>query len=255
MCVISKEELIKDSKQIVELDILKSKLEGLFCSESSTSIKFQEDCNEIIVLLESLIKTQDLKIATLKLHESAISVTNLADKYCNVISEGDYEKLVGVSNRFELWANLFDAMFKIDKNLTDNSSLETLKKWSKWIELFVQILDSGDKLYSVESLVNVENLAKKIIEVTFIKIKNSKQTTKNHYKIFLKTSAEFILSKIEDNKSATPWKIVVGKKSYQELLVESQRKINSLNDLDPKSNEEAKIQLDTLDYVEKHLKC
>jgi hypothetical protein len=140
----------------------------------------------------------------------------------------------------------------IDKNLTETSSLETLRRWSEWIELFAEAIENHQNRISTQSWSNLEKLAQRIIAVTCIK--NHQETKKNHYKRALKHSATFILSQVESNKSKKSWELVIGKKSYQELLRESQRKINLLDNLDPKTNEEAKKQSDTLDYLENHLR-
>lgn len=253
MCTISREELIEESKEIVELNILKEKFENLFCHESPGDIIFEEDCNEIIVLLENIAKNKSLKVTTSKFYEAAESIRILADKHFDLISEKGYESLISISDSLELWGDVCTSMSKIDKSLTEKSSLVTLKKWSEWIGLFVEAINIEKNKLSLENWINLEKLARRIVEVTFIT--NRKETTKNHYKRFLNNSARFILSKIETNKPIQYWPLVVGKNSYQELLKESQKRINMLDDLDLKTNEEAKNQSDTLEYLKKHLEC
>lgn len=61
MHTVSKEELIEESKEIVELNNLKEKLESLFCHEYPDSIIFKENFNAILVILKSIKNTKILK--------------------------------------------------------------------------------------------------------------------------------------------------------------------------------------------------
>jgi hypothetical protein len=205
-----------------------------------------------LALLDIIIKTENSKLITSRLYEVAEAIKDLADKHSNLISEEIYESLISVSDRLELWGDVCTSMFKIDKSLTERSSLATLKKWAELIELLVEAINSCKSKISLENLNSLEQIAQAIVEVTFIT--NRKETTKNRYKRTLNNSANFILSIIERNKSNKSWHLTfTGKNSYQELLKESQERIHMLDDLNPKNNEEAKKQSDTLDYLEKHL--
>jgi hypothetical protein len=251
MYTVSKEELIEESKEIVELNNLKDKLEKLFCHEFADCIIFQEKFNEILFLVESLGKTKNLEVLTLKIYEVSDFLKVLADEYSNLISKEEYKVLISISASLERWGDVWASMSKIDKSLTEKSSLVTLKKWSEWIGLFLDVINFNEEKISLGNLYNLENLAEKIVKVTFIT--NRTETKKNHYKRFLNNAARLILSKIESNKSIKSWPLIVGKQSYKELVRESQKRIHMLDDLDPKTDEELKEQLDTLEYLQKHL--
>lgn len=252
MRTVSREELIKESKEIVELNILKEKFENIFVHECSTLIKFQEKYNDLLALLDVIIKSENSKLITSRLYEVAEAIKDLADKHSHLISEETYESLLSASDRLELWGDVCTSMFKIDKSLTEKSSIATLKKWAEWIELLVETINSCKSKISLDNLNRLEQLAQAIVEVTFIT--NRKETAKNRYKRTLNNSAHFILSIIDTNKSNKSWPLTfTGKNSYQELLKKSQERIHMLDELNPKNNEEAKEQSDTLDYLEKHL--
>lgn len=167
-----------------------------------------------------------------------------------ITKEEGCETLISISDNLEICGEVWESLSKIDKSLTEKSSLITLKQWSEWIGLFVDVINLDDNKLSLENLISLENLAQKIVEVTFITSRT--ETKKNHYKRFLNNSARLILSKIESNKSVTSWPLIVGKQSYKELVRESQKRIHMLDDLDPKNDEELKEQLETLEYLQKH---
>lgn len=54
-------------------------------------------------------------------------------------------------------------------------------------------------------------------------------------------------------KNKHAYQIVVGRKSYKEQIEESKRKIHLLDSLQPKNEEEAREQEETLRYLEEHL--
>ncbi|BAZ09278.1 hypothetical protein NIES4071_10850 [Calothrix sp. NIES-4071] len=252
MRTVSREELIKESKEIVELNILKEKLENVFDNEYSSLIKSQEKYNDLLTLLDVIVKSENPKLITSRLYEVAEAIKDLANKHSHLISEEIYESLMSVSDRLELWGDVCTSMFKIDKSLTEKSSIATLKKWADWIELLVEAINSDKGKISLDNLNNLEELAQAIVEVTFIT--NRKEIAKNRYKRTLNNSANFILSIIEQNKSNKPWSLTyTGKNSYQKLLKKSQERIHLLDNLNPKNDEEAKKQSDTLDYLEKYL--
>ncbi|BAZ08271.1 hypothetical protein NIES4071_00760 [Calothrix sp. NIES-4071] len=253
MCTISIEELLEESKEIVNSNILNEKLENLFSRACPAPVVFKEKFHEILVLLESLRKAKSLKTIISKLYELSESIKALADKDFDLITEEDYESLLSISDELELWGDVYTSRAKIDKALTEKSSLATLRQWSEWIELFVEAINRDENKLPLGNWPNLEKLAQAIVEITFIT--NRKETKKNHYKRILNTSAKLILSKIESSKQIESWPLEVGKKSYQELLRESQKRIHMLDDLDPKTNEEAKEQSDTLEYLKKHLEC
>jgi hypothetical protein len=58
---------------------------------------------------------------------------------------------------------------------------------------------------------------------------------------------------VENCKPNNTWNLVIGKKTYQELLLESQKNIHLLDELEPKTDEEHEKQLDTLEYLKKEL--
>lgn len=123
----------------------------------------------------------------LKFYEVSDLIKVLADKHSNLISEEEYETLISISDNLELWGHVWASMSKIDKSLTEKSSLVTLKKWSEWIGLFVDLINFNENQFSLENLINLEKLAQKIVEVTLIT--NRTETAKNHYKRFLNNSA------------------------------------------------------------------
>lgn len=251
MFSISTEELVKESPEIPQLKIIKEELEKIFYTQSNRPIELQEDCHEIIAIIESIGDSKSLKNTADKALQASKSLKSLADKYSNLISEQEYNIIVSHSNNLKLWADVFIAVSKVHQDLTENSSLETLKEWTEWIEFFSEVIDSQNN-FSEETWMNIEKLAKKIIAVA--SVKNDNESQNNHYKRRLKNSASFILSKAESNISNTSWKLIVGKKSYQELLEESQRRIHRLDELEAKNAEEAKEQSDILDFLEKFLK-
>ncbi|MBW4602282.1 MAG: hypothetical protein KME29_22595 [Calothrix sp. FI2-JRJ7] len=244
MFTISTEELVKESQEIAQLKIIKQELENIFCNQ-------QEHCHEIIAILETIGDSKNLKITADKALHASELMSNLVNKYSNLISEKEYKIIVSHSNNLKLWADVFIAVSEVHQDLTENSSLKTLKEWTEWIELFSEAID-GQNNFSEETWMNIEKLAKKIIAVA--SVKNYNESQKNHYKRRLKNSANFILSKAESNKSSTSRRLVIGKQSYQELLEESQKRIHRLDELEPKNAEEAKEQSDILDFLEKFLK-
>lgn len=250
MFTISTEELVKESQEIAQLKILKQELENIFCTQSPTSIELQEDCHEIIAIIES-IGDSNLKTTADKALQASKSLSILAKKYSDLISEKEYNIIVSHSNNLKLWADVFIAVAKVHQDFTENSSLETLKEWTESIELFSEAIDNPNT-FSEETWMNIEKLAKKIIAVASVKHDNESQ--QNHYKRRLKNSASFILSKAESNKLSASRRLVIGQQSYQELLEESQRRVHLLDELEPKNAEEAKEQSEILDFLEKFLK-
>lgn len=252
MCTISKEELIKESKEIVELNILKERFESIFDRDCSNLIKFQESYNDILALLDIIEKSENPKLITSRLYEVSESIKVLADNHFDLISEKCYESIIAVADRLELWGDVCTAMFRIDKSLTEKSSLATLKKWSEWIELLTEAINICKHNLTSDNLKNLENLAQRIVEVTFIT--NRKEINKNRYKRILHNSANFLLSIIKESRYNPIWRLkFTGNNSYEELLRQSQERIHLLDELNPKNNEEAKQQADTLDYLEKNL--
>lgn len=250
MFTISTEELVKESQEIAQLKILKQELENIFCIQSPTFIELQENCHEIIAIIESIGNSNSLKSTADKALQASKSLSILAKKYSNLISEKEYDIIVSHSNNLKFWADVFIAVSKVHQEFTESSSLETLKEWTEWIELFSEAIDNPN-IFSEETWMNIEKFAKKIIAVA--SVKNDNESQKNHYKRRLKNSASFILSKAESNISNTSWKLIVGKKSYQELLEESQKRVHRLDELEAKNAEEAKIQSDIVDFLEKFL--
>lgn len=251
MFTISTEELVKESQEIAQLKIIKEELEKLFCIQFTASIELQEDCHEIIAIIESIGDSNNLKTTADKALQTSKYLSILANKYHDLISEKDINIIVSHSNNLKLWADVFIAVSEVHQDFTENSSLETLKEWIEWIELFSEAID-GQNNFSEETWINIDKLAKKIIAVA--SVKNDNESQNNHYKRRLKNSASFILSSSESNKSSTSRRLVIGKQSYQELLEESQRRIHRIDELEAKNAEEAKMQSDIVDFLEKFLK-
>jgi hypothetical protein len=151
-----------------------------------------------------------------------------------------------------LLGNLFIATDKIQENLSPNSSLKVLKQWADWTELFAEISEIHKDSLTNEKLKELKKLAELLISTTFIK--DPEQTKKNKLKRSIKYSATFILNIVENCKPNNTWNLVIGKKTYQELLLESQKNIHLLDELEPKTDEEHEKQLDTLEYLKKELK-
>ncbi|RUS98463.1 hypothetical protein DSM106972_080920 [Dulcicalothrix desertica PCC 7102] len=250
MFTISTEELVKESQEIAQLKIIKEELEKLFYTQSSASIELQEDCHKIIATIDRIEDSTNFKYTADKALQTSKYLSILANKYSYLMPEKEYDIIVSHSNNLKLWADVFIAVSKIHQDFTENSSLKTLKEWTEWIELFSEAIDNPNT-FSEETWMNIEKLAKKIIAVA--SVRNDNESQKKTYKRRLKNSASFILRKAESNISNTSWKLIVGKKSYQELLEESQKRVHRLDELEAKNAEEAKKQSDILDFLEKFL--
>lgn len=96
------------------------------------------------------------------------------------------------------------------------------------------------------------------------KDKSQEEVTQN-YANSIRTTTKAILWEINQNynddllqkfaqitsKKDNNLRLVIGKKSYKELLQESQKRIHLLDTLDPETDEELRIQLEALDVVER----
>jgi hypothetical protein len=249
---ISKEKSFEESNDITNIIVFKEKIENLIHCKTPTGIAFKEECHEIIALLKTTQKNNNLENRGTKFHEASKKIRMLADKYSEYISETEYELLYNDSNNIQLLGNLFIATHKIQENLSTNSSLKVLKQWANWTELFAEIVEIHKDILANEKLNELKELAKLLISTTFIK--DPKQTNKNKLKRSIRHSATFILNIVENCKPNNSWKLVIGKKTYQELLLESQKNIHLLEELEPKTDDEHEKQLDTLEYLKKELK-
>ncbi len=55
------------------------------------------------------------------------------------------------------------------------------------------------------------------------------------------------------NKENSSWNLIIGTRPIKDLLEESKKRIHLLDELDPKTEEEAQEHIDTLKYLEKEL--
>lgn len=85
-----------------------------------------------------------------KLYEVSNLIKVLTDEHSHLISEEQYKTLISISDNLELWGDVWASLSKIDKSLTEKSSLVTLKKWSEWIGLFVDVINFNENKFSIE---------------------------------------------------------------------------------------------------------
>ncbi len=125
-----------------------------------------------------------------------------------------------------------------------------------WIE-FSQVLDSYIQYVPSDLIKTLKQTSEKIILDDFFK------NTVNYFMANIYNISKAILSEIEKynqqqklnlKKQNSSWDLVIGTRPIKDLLEESKKRIHLLDDLDPKTKEEAQEHLETLEYLEKELK-
>lgn len=187
------------------------------------------------------------------------------------------EKLDAFGKRLKFIKSALIPITKIGHKIEEDSSKKVYKEWAEAFERFAEGLEECFEIYNDIPLENIEKFAKELFSLASKKSYNNFR--KDEYKRRLRFSANYIIKiiaekrpeinheSIEEKKvfntnsckdnyeKENPWKLVMGQKTYQELLAESQRKIHLLDELEPKTEIDTKNQLDTLDYLQKELRC
>lgn len=249
------EDLIRDSLEALKLNLIKQRLEETFSNDNHLDrlASLSESLRDAHLTLDELKKLGNDKnpqkqVSILKRVEAKIA--EVTDKNREYLSSSQISILERTKYLFALWRNLVRSTTTIKENLTEESSLKTLKSWSNCISLMSELVELEPSIFVGDVKNPVQNLAEKVLETT--SKKDAKETQKSQYKRSIRNSAMIILDRIKDNEIQA-WQIVVGKKSYREQIEASKRKIHLLDCLQPKNEEEAKEQEDTLRYVEEYL--
>jgi hypothetical protein len=273
MNTISKEKSFEESNEITSIVILKEKLENIIQLENLSNIEFQEECNEVVATIVSINNIEKIEYKSKEFYKVSDKIKFLINKYSNILTEESYKSLNKSLINLNLAGDLGIATSKIKEGLSEKSSRETLQQWANWTEAFVEFLEINQDILTLERSQDLTELAENIIAITFIKHPHEK--SRNKLKRSLKYSATFLLNiarnwNIKNGESIdklqhaelerkvnlehkSTWTLRVGEKSYEELLLESQKRIHLLNDLMPKTEEEVKYQTDTLNCLKEEL--
>lgn len=249
--LVTGEELIKERLEATKLDLDKERLEQLLSSDHPSAC-LCEDLNDVGLALDKLRGAEKLDKAAEITKEAYDQVTRLTNKHREFLDERTIAKLNRFGDFLILWVDLAKSMLEIKNDLTENSKLTTLISWSKCIGLLSEAVETNPEIFTTGETRNfVLDLAHKVLDATTKR--SSKETKKSQYKRSLRNSARFILEQVKSSEPKKGWQLVFGKKSYQELIEESKKKIHLLDSLSPDTQEEIREQEDTLRYLEEHL--
>ncbi|MDJ0674542.1 MAG: hypothetical protein QNJ36_03930 [Calothrix sp. MO_167.B42] len=249
-------DIIKDISfekinEITKTILIKEDLERLIKHHTNDRINFKEEYHEVIAVLENIKKIENVTEKGELLNEAQNKIRTITKKYANSILETTYETLEETANTLQQYSTLFIESSKIKEALKEDSKFKVLKQWTEWMELLAEIIENNKETLEYNEIIELKKLVEAIISVTFIKHKN--ETRKNKLKKELRYTASFILNIIESCKPENSWKLVIGKKTYEELLRESQAKIELIDDLEPTTEDELKQQIDTFEYLQEKL--
>lgn len=246
MVAVRKEDIAEESVEILNQALVRDDLERVFCRDSQ-SIAFQEECNEIVASLPSYSLDHDPLRASHAYLDVSKKIRVVVAKHRGILSEDVSSRLRGHADTALLWSQALEAFSKINGDLTENSNLSTLRTWSNWIELVAESIETHPAFFSSKSCATLRDAMSVIMKVT--SQRNVAEPQKNHFRRSLRNSASFILDQISRMHSNGSWELVAGKNSYAELLRESQKRIDLLDNLDPVTDEEAKEQFETVEYL------
>ena len=249
-------DIIKDISfekinEITKTILIKEDLERLIKYNTNDRINFKEEYHEVIAVLENIKKVENVTEKGELLNQAQNKIRTITKNYSNSISESTYETLEETANTLQQYSKFFIESSKIKEALKEDSKFKILKQWTEWMELFAEIIEDNKETLEYDKIIELKKLVEAIISVTFIKHKN--EARKNKLKKQLRYTASFILNIFEDCKPKNSWKLVIGKKTYNELLRESQAKIELIDDLEPTTEDELEQQIDTFEYLQEEL--
>lgn len=248
-----KEKLIRESIKFAKISVDKLKLERAFY-QHSLNADISEEFNEIVCFfISSSTNIEEKNIGKIQkdCYLIASKFQAITEKYKDFVEEELSEKTESLAITMNLLGDAYGALLDLDDELEENSSLNTLRKWNKWASILAELIEVSPQAFGCDTKTWLMGVAKKIMLVTG-RI-DPKQTRKNKYKRSLRRSASLILIQLQNGRSYGSWNLVIGESSYEELLRKSQENIHRLDELEPKTEEEAIEQEETLNFLLREL--
>jgi len=233
---------------------------------------------KIDIILDKVNKAISKSKIFLKKYNYKENLSALDELFCaiGIILTSCQNKLDSFGKKLKFIQTALVPITKIRQKIEEDSSKQVYKEWAEAFEILTEGLEEFFEVCADIPFEKIDKIANELF--SFASKKSYNNFRKDEYKRRLKFSANYLMKivaekrdkinhePIEDKKALNtnpynnnskkenPWKLVIGQKTYQELLEESQRKIHLLDELEPKTEDDTKNQLDTLDYLQKKLR-
>ena len=265
---------LSDSYAIDELRDIQCLIDEARKAEDS-KLDFYKKIDIILEKVDNAISKSKIFLKKYNCQENLLALDEL---FCaiGIILTSCQNKLDSFGKKLKFIKTALVPITKIGQKIEEDSSRKVYKEWAEAFEIFTEGLEEFFELYADIPFEKIDKIANELF--SFASKKSYNNFRKDEYKRRIRFSANYLMKIVAEkrdkinhkpieekkalntnpcknnSKKENPWKLVIGEKTYQELLAESQRKIHLLDELEPKTEDDTKNQLDTLDYLQKELR-